>query len=45
MRADEPEPKEAEELRELIRVKIDIYGLTQEDINFLRSRAKEILRP
>lgn len=43
MKKDDPIPKEAEEIRELIRVKIDIYGLTQEDIDFLMKRAEEIL--
>lgn len=40
---EDPEPKDAEELCALIRVKIEIYGLTQEDIDYLRKRAKEIL--
>ena len=44
MKAEEPDAQELEELRELIRVKIDIYGLTQEDVEFLRCRAKEILQ-
>jgi hypothetical protein len=44
MIAEDPVPKEVVELRELIRVKIDISGLTQEDIDFLKDRAKEILR-
>ena len=37
-----PIDNEAEELRELIRVQIDIYGLTMEDIEFLRSQAERI---
>ena len=44
MKKDKPRPKkEAREIRELIRVKIDITGLCQEDIDFLRSHAKTIL--
>ena len=35
--------KEAKEIRELIRVKIDITGLREEDINFLRNHAKTVL--
>ena len=34
---------DAREIRELIRVKIDITGLRQEDIDFLRSQAKTVL--
>lgn len=44
-RAEDPEPEprdSAEELRELIRVKIDIYGLTQEDIEFLKEHAQKM---
>jgi hypothetical protein len=37
-----PEPKEANEIRELIRVKIDIYGLTMEDIQDILSRAQQM---
>lgn len=41
---EDPFDKETDaEIKELIRVKIDIYGLTQEDIDFLRGRASEIL--
>lgn len=44
MKKDKPRPrKEAKEIRELIRVKIDIIGLRQEDIDFLRNHAKNIL--
>lgn len=46
MKKDKPRPKarkEGREIRELIRVKIDITGLHQEDIDFLRSHAKTIL--
>lgn len=44
MKKDKPRPKkEAREIRELIRVKIDITGLRQEDIDFLRYHAKTIL--
>jgi hypothetical protein len=35
--------KEDREIKELIRVKIDIAGLRQEDIDFLRNHAKNIL--
>jgi hypothetical protein len=35
--------KEDREIKELIRVKIDITGLRQEDIDFLRNHAKTIL--
>mgnify|MGYP003293005844 CR=1 FL=1 len=35
--------KEAKEIRELIRVKIDITGLREEDIIFLRNQAKNVL--
>ena len=31
------------EIRELVKLKIDIYKLTQEDIDFLRGRASKIL--
>lgn len=44
MKKDKPRPKkETREIRELIRVKIDITGLRQEDIDFLRNHAKNIL--
>jgi hypothetical protein len=44
MKKDKPRPKkEAREIRELIRVKIDITGLRQEDIDYLPSHAKTIL--
>lgn len=39
-----PEPRGNEkELRELIRVKIDIYGLTEQDIADLREHARRML--
>jgi hypothetical protein len=44
MRNEVPDPDEAEELKELIRIKIDIYGLTKEDVEYLRARAKEIMK-
>lgn len=45
MKHDVPDPDitEAEEIRELIRAKIDIYGLTQEDIDFLRKESNHII--
>lgn len=44
MKKDKPRPrKEAKEIRELIRVKIDITGLRQEDIDYLRSHAQSVL--
>jgi hypothetical protein len=44
MKKDKPRPKkEAREIRELIRVKIDITGLRQEDIDFLRNHANTVL--
>lgn len=44
MKKDKPRPKkEAREIRELIRVKIDITGLRQEDIDFLRAHANSVL--
>lgn len=43
MRNEVPDPEEVEELKELIRVKIDIYGLTMEDIEYLIDRSKKIL--
>lgn len=35
--------RKTREIRELIRVKIDITGLREEDIAFLRNEAKSIL--
>lgn len=36
MKDDDPRPKGKEkEIRELIRVKVDLYGLTEEDIEYL----------
>lgn len=44
MKKDKPRPrKEAKEIRELIRVKIDITGLRQEDIDYLRAHANSVL--
>lgn len=43
MRKDIPDTDEARELKELIRVKIDIEGLTQEDIEFLRNLSNQIV--
>jgi hypothetical protein len=40
MNKEAPEP---EGMKELIRVKIDIYGLTQEDIDFLRNESTRII--
>jgi hypothetical protein len=40
---ENPKPaEEKEELKELIRVKIDIYGLTMEDIQDILSRAQQM---
>lgn len=43
MKNEVPDPEEVKELRELIRVKVDIYGLTKEDIEYLIDRSKKIL--
>ncbi len=44
MKKDKPRPKKyAREIRELIRVKIDITGLRQEDIDYLRAHANSVL--
>ena len=43
MKNDVPDADEMEELKELIRVKIDIYGLTMEDIEYLRREADRIV--
>lgn len=43
MRNEVPDPEEVEELKELIRVKIDIYGLTMEDIEYLRNQSSRIV--
>lgn len=43
MRNDVPDPDEVVELKELIRVKIDIYGLTMEDIEYLRNQSRRIM--
>lgn len=37
---DDPLPNEADEIRELIRVKVDLVGLRQEDIEWLIEHAK-----
>lgn len=40
---ENPKPaKERKELKELIRVKIDIYGLTMEDIKDIIARAQQM---
>jgi hypothetical protein len=39
---EKPKPESKEEIRELIRVKIDIYGLTMEDIQDILSRAQQM---
>lgn len=38
MKKGKPKPAPANELRELIRVKIEIIGLRQEDIEYLKSK-------
>lgn len=43
MRRDVSDTDEAECLRELIRAKIDIYGLTMEDIEYFRTVSNKIL--
>jgi antitoxin component HigA of HigAB toxin-antitoxin module len=40
MKKEVPDP---DELKELIRVKIDIYGLTMEDIDYLKNQSSRIL--
>ncbi len=40
MKKEVPDP---DELKELIRVKIDIYGLTMEDIDYLKNQSNRIL--
>lgn len=39
------ETEEVDNLRELIRAEIDIYGLTQEDITYLKTISKERAKP
>lgn len=39
MKYDVPDP---DEMKELIRIKIDITGLTEEDIEFLRKQSNRI---
>lgn len=36
-------PDDAEEMLDLIRVKIDIYGLTMEDIEYFKNVSNKIL--
>ena len=36
-------PDDAEEMLDLIRVKIDIYGLTMEDIEYFKNASNKIL--
>ena len=43
MRNEVPDPDELKELKELFRVKIDICGLTMEDIEYLRQQSSRIL--
>jgi hypothetical protein len=45
MRKEDPDSDvdEAEEIRELIRAKIDIYGLTMEDIEYFKNVSNKIL--
>ena len=43
MKNDVPDPAEITELKELIRVKIDIYGLAMEDIEYLRNQSSRIM--
>lgn len=43
MKNEVPDPDELKELKELIRVKIDIYGLTMEDIEYLRQQSSRIV--
>ena len=40
---DKPKGEREKEIRELIRVKIDIYGLTEQDIADLREHARRML--
>lgn len=40
---DKPRPKRKKiEIKQLIRVKVDLFGLTEEDIRYLIEHAKEI---
>lgn len=43
MKNEVPDPDELKELKDLIRVKIDIYGLTMEDIEYLRQQSSRIV--
>lgn len=43
MKNEAPIPDEMKELKELIRVKIDICGLTMEDIDFFRGQSSRIM--
>ena len=40
---EKPKGEFIKEIKELIRVKIDIYGLTEADIAYLRENARRIL--
>jgi hypothetical protein len=40
---ERPKDEREKEIRELIRVKIDIYGLTEQDIADLREHARRML--
>ena len=40
---EKPKDEREKEIRELIRVKIDIYGLTEQDIADLREHARRML--
>ena len=42
MKKGKPKPEPTDELRELVRVKIDIIGLRQEDVEYLKSGAVKI---
>lgn len=39
MKKEDPLPNAADEIRELIRVKVELSGLRQEDIDYLRDHA------
>lgn len=42
MKKGKPKPEQTDELRELVRVKVDIIGLRQEDVEYLKSGAVKI---
>lgn len=44
MKKEDPLPNAADEIRELIRVKVDLAGLRQEDIEWLIEHAKIVKR-